>query len=1206
MEYLSPLFAPTPAEGTDTNQVATTEWVNDAIAAAVGGGGTVDLGATLEAIQALTPSANEFVYFTSATEAATATINPFSRGLLANSSAAAWRTSLNLAVGSTVQAWDLVLDILSSLSPATDTIPYFTDSGHGDTTAFTALGRDIVGAADQASLQAAMGLGIGTQVQAYGDNLEAIRTLPTSADTLAYWTGTGDAALTDLTPWARSWLAVADAGTAAGILGAQTHYSVLDWFGTLEPNVGDLIVGTAAGLNVLPGGAFGKILVADPAAGGGMDWQTPSAALFGLGDMANQNASAVNIAGGTISGLSSMTAGTVITSDIEATGGNISGVTITGLPNPTDPSDAATKQFVEDSIGAGTTSPELLAIASLTSVANTFPVFTGHGTATLAALAPWAGGFLGNADAASAQSYLGLTPDADIMAYDPNLVAISTLAQTKGNLMVGTGSEWDVLPVDTHDGWVLQVDSSTATGYSFVNPGTFGLSDRLTNLANATLTPGQIITYAGADDWGTITPTAFGTSVLTSADADTFRAGMGLRVNYELQGHSAILDQVSGWTPAKGDLLVGGDGSVQLLTVSDDDKVLVCDSTSPNGLRWKDLSLDNTLPAALNALNNLDTTAGGMLHYSGLNEPDLVPISGFAKDTLFPLANSSAWRDALGVTIDTQVQRHNDKLDALAGLGWAAHKGVVLTGGASVSTFDLSDAMIALLGSADDATLLSTLGLTIGSDVQEWNAGLDDLGGLAPTIDGTLAVWKEGHWVTFEPGEDTQVLQANSLADGGLRWIDLFSSGGGDGALPESLGILGQVTPAADRLPYFNSATSAAVTPLTAFGRSLIDDVDAAHARTTLGIGIGVDVQAYSTKLDALAGMTWAANKGLMSTGSNAVGTFDLTPFARTFLDDADAATVRATLGLTVGEGGVVGYTDSLAAIGALTPAADKFPYFTGGDTADLADLTPLARNLLADTTQAEMRATIGIKAPRGYLSGFGLHYTGTFGLLISPGECRDDTDTVNIASASDLTQDFSKTGAGGLAGSPGLNSWYHVFVIMKADGTVSSYADPTLNPTLPTGYVYKRRIGSVRTDNAAHITQFTQYGDSFRWKVPTIDVGSGSTAASQAVIGTPAALYTMNVPPGVKTEWYGSFLAQPSGQMGMTLSDPDSFDPGADWVSKFTFFLNTGAWGQSAKTHTNTSQQIRCSVGRGDGTNATVSLRFNTFGWNDRRGQDD
>ena len=41
-------------------------------------------------------------------------------------------------------------------------------------------------------------------------------------------------------------------------------------------------------------------------------------------------------------------------------------------------------------------------------------------------------------------------------------------------------------------------------------------------------------------------------------------------------------------------------------------------------------------------------------------------------------------------------------------------------------------------------------------------------------------------------------------------------------------------TPATDELPYYDSASSAATTPLTSFARTLLDDVDAAEARATL------------------------------------------------------------------------------------------------------------------------------------------------------------------------------------------------------------------------------------------------------------------------------------------------------------------------------------------------------------------------------------
>lgn len=59
-----------------------------------------------------------------------------------------------------------------------------------------------------------------------------------------------------------------------------------------------------------------------------------------------------------------------------------------------------------------------------------------------------------------------------------------------------------------------------------------------------------------------------------------------------------------------------------------------------------------------------------------------------------------------------------------------------------------------------------------------------------------------------------------------------------------SLTALAAPTYAANTIPYFDTASSVLTTPLTAFGRSLIDDADASAARTTLELGSSATIAA--------------------------------------------------------------------------------------------------------------------------------------------------------------------------------------------------------------------------------------------------------------------------------------------------------------------------------------------------------------------------
>ena len=83
--------------------------------------------------------------------------------------------------------------------------------------------------------------------------------------------------------------------------------------------------------------------------------------------------------------------------------------------------------------------------------------------------------------------------------------------------------------------------------------------------------------------------------------------------------------------------------------------------------------------------------------------------------------------------------------------------------------------------------------------------------------------------------------------------------------------------------------------PITAGGTGA---TNVSAARVNLGLVPGTDVQAYSAALKSIADLTTVADRMIYTTAADAYATTVLTPFARTILDDVDAATARATLGL--------------------------------------------------------------------------------------------------------------------------------------------------------------------------------------------------------------------------------------------------------------------------------------------------------------------
>ncbi|MDK9716752.1 MAG: hypothetical protein OEL57_02450, partial [Trichlorobacter sp.] len=211
------------------------------------------------------------------------------------------------------------------------------------------------------------------------------------------------------------------------------------------------------------------------------------------------------------------------------------------------------------------------------------------------------------------------------------------------------------------------------------------------------------------------------------------------------------------------------------------------------------------------------------------------------------LANRTAYLKASLTALGEGTQPLDATLTALAAITTVADKLIYATGADAFATTTLTAFARTLLDDADAAAARATLGIVAGSETA---AGLLELATAAETVTGTDSV-RATHAAGVKAAIDAAI---TALVNGS----------------PTALNQLNELATALGNDPNFATTITTAL----------------------------ASKQPLDATLTSLAAMATAANQLIYATGSDTFGTTALTAFARTLLDDADAATARATLGL--------------------------------------------------------------------------------------------------------------------------------------------------------------------------------------------------------------------------------------------------------------------------------------------------------------------